>query len=362
VVCYWGSWTDWRFDFSSFNASLCSDVIYSFVNVAWDTTISAEVATMRKFAAMKFKHPQTNFLAAAGGWNAGAATFERIAGDRKLREKFGKNVLKFVERHKLDGFDFDFEYPVDKENFIQLLIVLRDKLASPLIFSVAVGATEWRASQSYDIPRVAANVDFISLMTYDLHGVWDQRTGINSPLYRGPDDDPTTNVDVCVKHWLKQGAPREKLIVGIPLYGRSFTLKTGDTSIGASITGPGTPGSVSKEAGILTYFEICKNNWPREWQSEQFVPYAFDLDQWVGYDDVDSVKFKSDYINNNQLGGAMFWSIESDDYANACGQGTFPLISKATILLREGKQLRSQLKLKKSAFERYFCSIYDDYQ
>lgn len=36
---------------------------------------------------------------------------------------------------------------------------------------------------------------------------------------------------------------------------------------------------------------------------------------WVGYDDVESVAIKLDYILANDLGGVMYWSLETDDFS-----------------------------------------------
>lgn len=55
-------------------------------------------------------------------------------------------------------------------------------------------------------------------------------------------------------------------------------------------------------------------SWTRFWQAEQSVPYAVNGDQWIGYDDDLSVSIKLDYILGHNLGGAMFWSIETDDF------------------------------------------------
>ena len=47
----------------------------------------------------------------------------------------------------------------------------------------------------YDVPSLARDLDFISVMTYDYHGHWDKKTGPVAPLYRHPDDeDPLFNM------------------------------------------------------------------------------------------------------------------------------------------------------------------------
>ena len=53
---------------------------------------------------------------------------------------------------------------------------------------------------------------------------------------------------------------------------------------------------------IVTFFEISNycfqichnlaNGWKRIWNDEQKVPYAYNGDQWVGYDDLESLEIK----------------------------------------------------------------------
>merc|ERR1711879_964008 len=65
-------------------------------------------------------------------------------------------------------------------------------------------------------------------------------------------------------------------------------------------------------------------------------PYAHKGNQWVGYDDVDMVTRKAQYILDNGLGGGMFWDLPSDDFKNLCGGGTYPLIRSVHNLLSSG--------------------------
>lgn len=60
-----------------------------------------------------------------------------------------------------------------------------------------------------------------------------------------------------MNYWKSQGAPAEKLIVGFPTYGNTFTLRNpADHGVGAPIAGAGTPGKYTQEAGELAYFEV----------------------------------------------------------------------------------------------------------
>lgn len=105
-------------------------------------------------------------------------------------------------------------------------------------------------------------------------------------------------------------------------YGNAFRLSNPNSN------GVGAPAS---GAGSLTYYEICSRtrsgSLTYRWDDAQKVPYAFSATEWVGYDDLRSVTEKANYINNNNLGGAMFWAVDDDDYNNVCGGGKYPLIT-----------------------------------
>lgn len=136
-------------------------------------------------------------------------------------------------------------------------------------------------------------------MAYDYHGSWNQRTGHNSPLFARNEqtgDQLLLNQESSVNAWIEFGTPAEKLVLGLAMYGRTFTLKTKKmTGMNAPASDAGKAGPFTAAAGFLSYFEVCKllkDGWNKEWNEEQKVPYAFKDDQWVGYDDTQSIKLK----------------------------------------------------------------------
>ena len=160
----------------------------------------------------------------------------------------------------------------------------------------------------------------------------------------------SNNNQFSVQDWLSKGCPKNKLIVGIPTYGRSWTLSGSSTSLGSSASSGGTPGTFSGEAGFLMYNEICVNIASQGWTkvsdpSGNMGPYAHKGNQWVGYDDVDMVTRKAQYILDNGLGGGMFWDLPSDDFKNLCGKGTYPLIRSVHSLLSSGSTCGNGIKL-----------------
>lgn len=127
------------------------------------------------------------------------------------------------------------------------------------------------------------------------------------------------------------GAPREKLLVGVPLYGQSFTLalKSANT-VNSPSTGPGQPGEYTKQPGMLAYYEICNRVKNHRWivskNDKASGVFAYKGDQWVGYEDIDTIREKAMYIKNHGFGGAVAWTIDLDDFTNQCCEGTFPLL------------------------------------
>jgi chitinase len=214
--------------------------------------------------------------------------------------------------------------PEDRTNFVILLKELYKTLkAHGLLLSITAGAQPGSAKTSYDILSVAQSVDFINLMTYDLNGPWNKITGYAAPLFSLDGN----NVETCVNYWLSEGAPAEKLNLGIPFYGRSYQLeKRNFTDVVSNATGPGRAGMFSNEAGYLAHYEFCRSNFRRFYYEYQHSAYAVHDNQWVSYDSEESIYKKSQYINHIGLGGAMIWSLDADDYKGQCDKGKYPLL------------------------------------
>ena len=63
-------------------------------------------------------------------------------------------------------------------------------------------------------------------------------------------------------------------------------------------------------------------------------PYAYKGNQWVGFDDVETIKQKSEYIRDNGFGGGMIWALDLDDFNNMCGCEKYPLLKTINRVLR----------------------------
>ena len=144
-------------------------------------------------------------------------------------------------------------------------------------------------------------------------------------------------MDFIVNYYLGSGfIPAAKMNLGIPLYGHGWTLSSNVVTPPAPASGPSTPGTFTKQAGMLGYNEICYNILHRGWKSVNdpsghMGPYAHSVVgssriQWVGYDSPEFAIVKSHYAMSKKLGGIVFWELSNDDFGNICGGGENTLI------------------------------------
>lgn len=85
-------------------------------------------------------------------------------------------------------------------------------------------------------------------MTFDYITYKDGKTGLIAPL-KTMDD---LNVDFTIKYLIKKGLVLNKLIVGIPTYGLTFTLKDEEKhGVGDLVIGAGEGGMITQHKGIV---------------------------------------------------------------------------------------------------------------
>ncbi|XP_052899745.1 mucin-5AC-like [Anopheles moucheti] len=369
VVCYYTNWSVYRpgtakFTPQNINPYLCTHLIYSFGGFTKENTLKPydkyqdiEQGGFAKFTGLKTYNKNLKTLLAIGGWNEGSSRFSPLVADAERRNQFVKNTIKFLRQNQFDGLDLDWEYPAfrdgskpkDRENYAQLVQELREefereasKTGRPrLLLTMAVPAGIEYVEKGYDVPKLNKYLDWFNLLSYDYHSAYEPAVNHHSPLFSLEEAseynfDSELNIDYSVKFYLKAGADREKLVLGIPTYGRSYTLYNPDaTDIGAPADGPGEQGDATREKGYLAYYEICSSlKESSDWTVVQpnpkaMGPYAYKGNQWVGYDDEAIARRKAKYVAENGLGGIMFWSIDNDDFRGTCHGKPYPIIEAA---------------------------------
>ena len=172
-------------------------------------------------------------------------------------------------------------------------------------------------------------------MAYDLHGKWEKQTGHHSALEGIPGDKLT--VSYAVNHWIRKGMPPSKIALGMATYGRAFKLTNpGNNGLGAAASGNPPAGKYTRESGFLAYYEVCTKGLTVVSNNVTLSPYGYSGNLWVGFEDVDSLKQKVDFLKGRGLRGAMFWSMDLDDFKNVCGHGKYPLLSAVKKALSSG--------------------------
>ncbi|XP_025092710.1 acidic mammalian chitinase-like [Pomacea canaliculata] len=338
---------------------------------------------------LKEKNPALKVLLAVGGWQIGSKPFLPMISDEDNMRMWIKNVVSYLRKYGFDGFDMDWEFPAtrgsspeDKYRYTRLMKGLYEEFAEEaeetgrekLILTMATAAGTYFIDQSYEPRKLIHYMDYMLLMTYNYHGQWEKRTGHHTGLWRHRNDAPgeqsELHVEWSIDYWLSQGIPKEKLIVGLATYGMSYTLANPEVhGVHAPAIGGGRMGPFTKETGILSYYEIChniqNNGWKTGWIEDQGVPYAYGGDQWVGFDNIDSIKMKADLIMKRDLAGAFVWSVEMDDFGGICGDGKYPLLSTVVRILKpyEGiaQHAHAETKPKAKVAERPVVSTSDSH-
>nr|XP_034314168.1 chitinase-3-like protein 1 isoform X3 [Crassostrea gigas] len=363
MVCYYTNWAQYRNGVGKFmpkdiDPNLCTHIIYAFgkldgnkiTNFEWNDN-DDYINLYKQVNEHKAANPNLKTLLAMGGWTAGSLIYSNMASTAANRKEFIDSAIDWLRKYNFDGLDMDWEYPAnrdgkpyDKENFAHLCKETREAFDNEaqttgrdrLLFTSAVGAGKAVVDSAYDVPVMAQYMDFICIMSYDLHGSWESFTGLHTGLDASDADaDKTLNVMFAANYWHQKGAPRNKLIIGLGTYGRSFTLvDTSNHGVGAPASGAGAPGTYTREKGFLSYYEICemrKNGGTTYRDPVAKVPYYVNPNTklWVGYDDKESIYAKlTELIIKDGFGGAMTWALDLDDFTGTiCGEGKYPLIS-----------------------------------
>lgn len=227
--------------------------------------------------------------------------------------EFSRSVLEFLENYQFDGVEINWNTSI-----IHLKQLLRS-LYHPLTnqgYSLAVALKP-------DDPVDAEIADYTDMIILQ---AWHNRNH-EFATYPAPLELATS----LTKKWTDSGINPAKIILGVPFWGYSYTLKFRNlTNAGSPVIGPGLEGAYTKHRGILAYYEICEKT-EDLWQAgrDKIGSYLKRGDQWIGYEDNISVKVKAAFVRSKDLGGVSLSFLDLDDALGICGE-PWPLLYAAT--------------------------------
>ncbi|WP_047982609.1 glycosyl hydrolase family 18 protein [Ornithinibacillus contaminans] len=231
------------------------------------------------------------------------------------REKLAQQIAEFIMKNNLDGVQIDIENvtEIDRDNYTDLVRLIQEKLPDNKEVSVAVAANPngwtkgWHGS--YDYEELAKYSDYLMIMAYD-------------ESYTGGPEGPVASygwVERSIQYALNQGVPSEKVVLGIPFYGRFW--KEGATSGGVGISNKRVDELLAKYGGKVTFDEASKSPMatitvnegdpPTTIAGNLLTPGTYHI--W--YENNESLQAKLQLLHKYDLKGTGSWSLGQENTA-----------------------------------------------
>jgi len=225
-------------------------------------------------------------------------------------KRFAEDCLAFLQKYNLDGIDLDWEFPglswsgaacdpsCDVDNYVLLVKQLRETLGNEYTISYAgycmdkqelsTGSGQWKF---VDIQGMDPYVDYVNIMTYDL----DEAPHHHSAL---SDSRAYKDCNRAVKAYLDKGVSPDKLVLGIPFYGR-HSWSTSPTAI------------TYRKILQLDRRQFRRN----QWDGIASCPFVETMNGtfYCGYDNPKSIAIKGDWVRKKGMRGLMYWEYDQDD-------------------------------------------------
>jgi chitinase len=357
IIAYFPSWDIYGRDYQvkDIDSSKVTHINYAFANIQdgeivlgdpWADVqkpfggdeVSLIKGNFGQLIQLKKSHPNFKTIISVGGWSW-SGNFSDAALTPESRSKFAKSAVQFLRDYQFDGVDLDWEYPVsggldtnitrpaDKQNYTLLLKRIREEFnkagkvdGKHYLLTIAAGASSSFVANT-ELSEIAKIVEWVNLMAYDFHGSWENVSGHDAPLYEDPKAPETSkglNDDSAVKSYLLAGVPSDKIVLGIPFYGKGWTgctnVARGEYQTCMSPSKEGTWEPATFDYTDIENNYLNKNGFQSFWNGKTKVPFLYNkkTGTFITYENEKSIGYKADYIKSNQLGGAMIWEISGD--------------------------------------------------
>ncbi|AEN08789.1 MULTISPECIES: chitinase C-terminal domain-containing protein [unclassified Streptomyces] len=392
----------------------------------------------------KFKkqHPDVKTLVSVGGWAETGGYFDDN-GDRvdsggfysmatnadgsvnqKGIDTFADSTVAFIKKYGFNGVDIDYEYPTTMKDagnpldhtlanarraglvkgYGALMKTLREKLdrasaadGTHYLLTVAAPSSGYllRGMETFQVQKY---LDYVNIMSYDLHGAWNEYVGPNASLFDDGKDAELAQAGVYstsqyggvgylntdwAYHYFRGSMPAGRINIGLPYYTRGFKnvqggtdglwgkAATTDCPAGAGLTkcGDGAVGidnlwhdldangkespagsnpmwhAKNLEKGIVGDYvtqygfpadTTLTGTYTRKYDSTLVAPWLWNAQKkvFLSTEDEQSVAAKADYVVDKGIGGTMIWEL-AGDYGWDAAKGQYEQGSTLTSAMYE---------------------------
>ncbi|KAJ6118786.1 hypothetical protein N7471_013406 [Penicillium samsonianum] len=300
-----------------------SDTDKHYSTDSWADTGNNVYGCVKQLFLLKKKNRNLKVLLSIGGWTYSSnlrAAFQTDGG----RQKFADSSIELLKNLGFDGIDVDFEYPANSneaDQFVDTLRRLREALDSysstngdgyHYLLTTASPAGTWRTLnyQNEHLAQMDQYLDFWNLMAYDYAGPWDAVAGHGANLHVSNNNPSSTpfNTDQAINYYTSHEVASNKIVLGMPLYGRAFTDTNGP---GQSSNGVGVG---SWENGVWDYKALPQPGCAVTNLEQEGASYCYSSGSrlFISYDTPNIARKKGEYIKSKGLGGGMWWELSGD--------------------------------------------------
>uniref|UniRef100_A0A1B0B686 GH18 domain-containing protein n=1 Tax=Glossina palpalis gambiensis TaxID=67801 RepID=A0A1B0B686_9MUSC len=374
----------------------CNFLIYGYAGIDSETyqvkslDYGLNYDIYQAITSLKLKHNHLKVLLSIGG---DRDKIDDLAEDNKYlkllenlssRNAFINSIQSVIRTYGFDGLDMAWQFPknppkheytgfrkyldtlmnwfrkrpvidensvLHKEQFVSLLKELRQSLNPMGAIMTMTVLPHVSAEIFLDVTSIVNHVDFIILAAFDYLTPYRDPTiaHYTAPIYAVSERDPSHNINYDVQYWRNHTTATSKLVLGIPAYGRSWTMikKSGITGHPPIIAGgPARAGHRTLTPGLLSWPEICvKIHQNKELEGDaarfrkvsdptkRFGTYAYrSVDEnnehgiWVSYEEPKTAANKADYARARNLSGVALFDLSMDDVTGECGEGNYSIL------------------------------------
>ncbi|KAH0466696.1 hypothetical protein IEQ34_003934 [Dendrobium chrysotoxum] len=288
--------------------------------ITFSTTLKTVNSSVKTLLSVATDNHQVNELNTA---------FSTMAGDPARRAAFITSTIEFARAHSFDGLDLAWQFPSSSSDMANLGILLEEWRASisneagNSLSALLLTATVYFSDHlfegpennlDYPIDAISRNLDWINVLCFGYH----KNSMVAAADAALIDKTSHSSTSYSIGSWLDSGVSSGKLVMGIPLYGRSWYLKNKEKNgPGAQVVATGPRQKLSNQSGVMAYFEIEKilkeASSTLVYDNQTVSAYLHNGGLWVSFDSPEVVEEKIKFARNKGLLGYFLYPVSFDD-------------------------------------------------